>query len=83
MAPANAFLDEMRIMATQEGYKVFNLGGGLGSKEDSLFDFKASFSKDRRDFRVWKYVVDDVIYASLSLKNNVKPNCEFFPRYRL
>jgi hypothetical protein len=65
-APANLFLDEMRLIATEEGYKIFNLGGGLGGQEDSLFNFKASFSKDYRDFRLWRYIVDQHAYDTLS-----------------
>lgn len=80
VAPANVFLDEMRLKATEEGYTIFNLGGGLGSKEDSLFNFKASFSKDFREFKVWKYIVNPEIYNSLITKEKLDPN--FFPAYR-
>lgn len=79
IAPANLFLDEMRVLATEEGYHYFNLGGGLGGQEDSLFTFKASFSKDHRPFSVWKYIVNQDVYDSLS-KN--KPVSNFFPLYR-
>ena len=37
-------IDEMRIRATQEGYKYLNLGGGVGSQKDSLLHFKSKFS---------------------------------------
>ncbi|RKR07179.1 FemAB family protein [Maribacter vaceletii] len=80
VAPANVFLDEMRIKATEEGYSIFNLGGGLGGQEDSLFNFKASFSKDFREFKVWKYIVDQKIYNSLI--SNEKLETTFFPAYR-
>ena len=82
LAPANVFLDEMRIRATEEGYKIFNLGGGLGSKQDSLFDFKSSFSKDYWDFKVWKYIVDQEIYDQLSKRNGSEESNGFFPLYR-
>ena len=77
-APANLFLDEMRLLATEEGYKIFNLGGGLGGQEDSLFNFKASFSKDHRDFRLWRYIVDQKVYETLSKGNEGS----YFPLYR-
>lgn len=77
-APANLFLDEMRLLATAEGYEIFNLGGGLGGKEDSLFNFKSSFSKDYRDFRLWRYVHIQEIYKDLSKGKTA----DFFPRYR-
>ena len=81
IAPANVFLDEMRILATSEGYQYFNLGGGLGSKQDSLFDFKSSFSNDYKDFRVWKYIVNENVYEELS-KPNTGDDSGFFPLYR-
>ncbi|SNR66889.1 FemAB family protein [Maribacter sedimenticola] len=77
-APANLFLDEMRLLATAEGYQIFNLGGGLGGQEDSLFNFKASFSKDHRDFRLWKYIVNNTAYSELSKDKEG----DFFPLYR-
>ncbi|MFX0558416.1 peptidoglycan bridge formation glycyltransferase FemA/FemB family protein [Maribacter sp. CXY002] len=81
IAPANLFLDEMRIRATEEGYTYFNLGGGLGSKEDSLFNFKASFSKNHKEFAVWKYIANQTVYDDLSHKT-AKTNTDFFPLYR-
>ncbi len=82
IAPANLFLDEMRLRATSEGYKIFNLGGGLGGREDSLFNFKASFSKDHHDFKVWKYIVDQKNYDELAQDIPGKEESNFFPLYR-
>jgi len=79
MKPSKLFLDEMRLEATEAGFTYFNLGGGLGSQEDSLFNFKASFSKDFKIFKVWKYVVNQNIYDELSA--NAKDS-GFFPKYR-
>lgn len=79
MKPSKLFLDEMRLLATQEGFTYFNLGGGLGSREDSLFDFKASFSKDFKTFKIWKYIVNEEVYKSLSSDN---VDSDFFPNYR-
>lgn len=81
LAPARLLLDEMRIKATGEGYRFFNLGGGYQSKEDALFDFKASFSDDIKTFSVWRYVVNKDIYDSLKAEKNIK-NTNYFPAYR-
>jgi lipid II:glycine glycyltransferase (peptidoglycan interpeptide bridge formation enzyme) len=80
MKPSKLFLDEMRIEATEEGYAYFNLGGGLGSKEDSLFAFKSSFSKDFKIFKIWKYIVNQEIYNELATDCE---NCNYFPKYRV
>ncbi|MFH6604950.1 peptidoglycan bridge formation glycyltransferase FemA/FemB family protein [Maribacter algicola] len=82
LAPANVFLDEMRVLATNDGYDYFNLGGGLGGREDSLFDFKSSFSNDYRDFKVWKYIVNNEVYNELSKNKIGVDNESFFPLYR-
>lgn len=81
LAPARLLLDEMRIKATGEGYRFFNLGGGYQSKEDALFDFKASFSNDVKTFCVWRYVVNEGVYNALKDKKNIKET-NYFPAYR-
>lgn len=83
IAPANLFLDEMRIRATEQGFEIFNLGGGLGGKQDSLFNFKASFSKDYRDFKVWKYIANESVYHKLCAEKNIVSDENFFPLYRM
>ncbi|WP_262732767.1 MULTISPECIES: peptidoglycan bridge formation glycyltransferase FemA/FemB family protein [Gaetbulibacter] len=79
--PVKMLIDEMRILATNKGYKYLNLGGGLGSKEDSLLRFKKSFSKELETFSLWKYIVNVDAYNKLSSKNEVT-NTNYFPAYR-
>lgn len=86
--PIKLLIDEMRLRATAENYTYFNLGGGLGVREDSLFRFKASFSKDLRPAKFWKYIVNRQVYdelVSLSKKeafDKVTEETDFFPAYR-
>ena len=82
IAPARLFIDEMRLIGTKEGCKFFNLGGGLGSDSDSLFDFKASFSKDHKPFKIWKYIVNKEIYNKLVSEKELPDDLDFFPLYR-
>jgi lipid II:glycine glycyltransferase (peptidoglycan interpeptide bridge formation enzyme) len=79
LKPSKLFLDEMRVRAHKQGYKIFNLGGGLGGEKDSLFEFKASFSKDFRTFKIWKYIVNEEVYNHLSKD---KIDNDYFPKYR-
>ena len=85
--PIKLLIDEMRIRGTQENYSYFNLGGGLGSKEDSLFYFKSGFSKYTLPFKVWKYIVNRNIYEDLVQQRKGIRYCEetlqYFPRYRV
>tara|TARA_R110002072_G_scaffold93780_3_gene207814 strand:+ start:1178 stop:2242 length:1065 start_codon:yes stop_codon:yes gene_type:complete len=78
-------IDQMRLKATEEGYRNFNLGGGLGANEnDSLFRFKSSFSDEYHPFFVWKLITNQKIYKEICKKNNINyKSSTFFPLYRL
>lgn len=86
--PIKLIIDEERIKSTNQEFDYLNLGGGRGSDEDSLFEFKLSFSKHVKEFKIWKYVVDEKAYRMLVEKNLECPleialkNTEFFPAYR-
>lgn len=83
MAPTKLLFDTVRLWATACGAQVFHLGGGLGGREDSLFHFKAGFSKRFHVFRVWKWVVDRPSYTSLCDARGVASDGRgFFPAYR-
>ncbi len=83
-------IDEARAHAADQGAAIFHLGGGLGSKEDSLFHFKAGFSDRKHDFYIWKFIVNSQKYAQLkqikekwNKENQFKYlNENYFPIYR-
>lgn len=79
--PVKILIDEMRIIASKEKYEYLNLGGGLGSTEDSLLRFKMSFSKGLKTFCIWKYIANESIYRNLTEKHTIK-STDFFPAYR-
>ena len=83
-------IDTVRVDATEQGYSYLNLGGGVGSQEDSLFRFKSSFSKDFKDFEVWNYISDEQVYGKLveeKLQQQIpflqEEEIAYFPRYRI
>ncbi|MCK0147061.1 aminoacyltransferase [Arenibacter sp. F26102] len=77
--PIKLLIDEMRIISTQENCKFFNLGGGVGSKEDSLFYFKSSFSNDFKNFTIWKCISDIEKYEALIIEKK-QPDCQIFEK---
>ncbi|WP_435625405.1 GNAT family N-acetyltransferase [Flagellimonas sp.] len=83
LMPTKLLIDEMRIMATELGLDNLNLGGGLSSANDSLLQFKTSYSKNLLDFYVWKLVVIPDIYTNLIEKQGLKNEPDYFPLYRL
>jgi hypothetical protein len=84
-SPAKLLTEEITIIGRELGVKYYNLGGGLGFKEDSLFRWKANFSGLTFDYRSWRYVANQEIYSSLLTKQDIEPDSEvdFFPLYRL
>lgn len=84
-SPLKLLLDRARIYANEMGCNYFHLGGGYSGVDDSLFQFKAGFSKDILDFKVWRKIVNNQVYAELVAKkfNNKIPFSDYFPLYRL
>lgn len=79
-APMKLILDEARLIGNQTGAENLHLGGGVGGDDDdSLFRFKSAFSKNFKQFSVWKYIVQQNIYDDLSKD---KSPTSFFPLYR-
>ena len=79
--PLRLILDEAREQGTTETYDFMNLGGGLGGSEDSLFQFKSTFSKDLKKFKIWNYIVDEKVYQELVTTMNYESK-NYFPSYR-
>ncbi|MDO4559180.1 MAG: hypothetical protein Q4C47_09455, partial [Planctomycetia bacterium] len=76
-------LDDMRRWGSANGYRWLHMGGGVGGRGpgDSLFDFKAGFSRHDFDFLTVRLIVDAAKYARLV---DARPTSDsgFFPRYR-
>ena len=83
LAPSNFLLYKAALWGCHNGYRNFYLGGGVGSREDSLYKFKSSFNRNEpKRFAIGKkiYLKDD--YHNLVLMNNLRIDEEFFPKYR-
>lgn len=87
LAATNLLLYEVACWGCGNGYKTFHLGGGLGSKEDSLFKFKKSFNKNSKTyFSIGKKIFNQDKYDELIEIRNTEIgfeiNSSFFPTYR-
>ncbi|MGB9689571.1 GNAT family N-acetyltransferase [Thermogutta sp.] len=58
-------IDTVRRWGTANGFRWLHLGGGLGARQDSLFQFKSGFSDLRCDYSVINYIVEPEIYNDL------------------
>lgn len=83
-------IDEARIWGSSINAQRLHLGGGVNSREDSLFRFKDGFSNSRHRFYIWKWIALQDAYQDITKTrlqwlheqgNNRKPS-DFFPSYR-
>ncbi len=89
-APDKLLIDEVRLWAAARGYRVLHLGGGVGAREDSLYQFKAGFSDCAHDFLTWRWVVDPAAYRVLCERRSAWDRAQgraaaaddYFPQYR-
>ena len=90
LSPMVLLLETVRRWANENGAHIFHLGGGVGAKSDSLFQFKARFSRQRHQFTTWHWIVAPSAYYELSRqKDRWNSKCglratsaSFFPAYR-
>jgi len=83
-SPSKLLTDEISVMGRRLGKKIFHLGGGVGGKEDSLFEFKKRFSNLQVKDHIWRYINDrkayDAIVAKAGFDLDMQSN--YFPLYR-
>jgi len=85
LSPQKLLLDEVRKIGVKNHMKYLHLGGGFDGKDNSLFDFKSRFSKQRFMFKIWKYIHNKEVYDYLVEKSGKESSSDisFFPLYRL
>jgi hypothetical protein len=89
-APSKLMFDYIRFWAKERGNEVLHLGGGVGGGKDSLYHFKAGFSKQTHTFLTLRLIIDEEKYRHLvelrakSLNAEVEEllSTKFFPAYR-
>lgn len=88
LAPTNLLLYEAALWACRNGYQSLHLGGGVGSRHDSLYEFKKAFNKNGRDmqFCVGKRIFNEEMYKMLvDIRKEETPDWPdtgYFPAYR-
>jgi lipid II:glycine glycyltransferase (peptidoglycan interpeptide bridge formation enzyme) len=85
LSPLKIVWDYIRRDAITRNERWMHLGGGVGGKDDTLFQFKTRFSDLRFSFKTWRYIHDEEAYARLVFKKfaNQVPPSSFFPLYRI
>ena len=82
-APTNFMLWQICNFGIENRFETFHLGGGVGSKEDSLFKFKKAFNRnENKQFAIGRAVFNKERYSQLVKCRNDIENQGFFPLYR-
>lgn len=88
LAPSNLLLYKAALWGCEQGFKIFHLGGGVGSGEDNLYKFKAAFNKNSDyQFSIGKQIFNQAVYDELvkirrESDASFDENSSYFPVYR-
>ena len=90
LSPSKVMFDDVRQWGSRNGYATMHLGGGLGGREDALFQFKRKFSPRTHMFRTGSWILDEAKYRSLDAENRTRlaeagieaGEISYFPAYR-
>ena len=83
LAPNNLIVYNAAIWGHENGYKSFHLGGGVGSKDDTLLRYKKTFYKgERNHFFIRKKIISPEKYNYLVNLRGID-NSQYFPQYRV
>lgn len=88
LAPSNLLLYKAALWGSEQGYHTFHLGGGVGSGEDNLYKFKATFNRHSDyQFSIAKMIFDEEKYDALVEERAARDEAfdrksKFFPLYR-
>ena len=82
-------IHELVKWGKENDFQVVHLGGGVGSKEDSLAYFKSGFSDVQAPFRTYRIVIDQERYDAACdvVRNQAKISGsrldeDYFPQFR-
>jgi hypothetical protein len=81
ISPIKSVWNEVRLFGIQNQFHFLHFGGGSGGQDDTLFAFKAQFSKQIFLFKIWKYIHNSEVYEELTQKNHGNLS-DYFPAYR-
>ena len=87
LALTNLIMYEVACWGSENGYQTLHMGGGVGGKEDSLYNFKKGFNKNSAtQFPIGKKIFNKEKYRMLEdirkEKDDFNAETSFFPIYR-
>lgn len=86
-APSKLMFYSIRHWGAETGAKILHLGGGVGGRKDTLYEFKRGFGTHVHEYFTVRVIHDLEVYQRLTRSSNVLCGNEasypdYFPRYR-
>ncbi len=87
LGPSKLMIHEIALASRAAGARILHLGGGVGGRRDSLFEFKAAFSPQRHPYSTFRMVLMEERYREycrLWKKEHGEGalSSDYFPLYR-
>jgi hypothetical protein len=82
LQPSKVILNAARDWGRKHGFGYLHLGGGVGSRDDSLLQFKLGFSRNTHVYKTYRAVVDVAEYSRLTESAFPPDGGDYFPLYR-
>ena len=86
LAPSKLVYDAIRVWGNEIGANTFHLGGSVGGRKDSLYDFKMGFGAQEHVYSTWRHIADQKSYDNLcgiaEQQAGKEQNTSYFPKYR-
>lgn len=85
LQPSKLITHVARDWGRQNNYKILHLGGGVGAKLDSLYEYKKGFSSQELLFKTYRLITNAKEYSKLVSNiglNEDDLDSDFFPLYR-
>ena len=85
LQPSKAIIHVAREWGRNQDYKFLHLGGGVGAKLDTLYEYKKGFSSEELDFKTHRVITNLEKYKVLARESeyiDMNMNLDFFPIYR-
>lgn len=82
-SPSKLLINALRLWGIERGHHTLNLGGGVGAKQDGLFDFKIRLSKKVANFSTFNQILLPETYEALTQSQDQRDQgIDYFPIYR-
>ncbi|MDR1562633.1 MAG: GNAT family N-acetyltransferase [Dysgonamonadaceae bacterium] len=84
LSPLKYVRDEIRRYGIRSGFHYLHMGGGVGSRSDSVYGFKSQFSRSELLFKTWRYIHLPDVYDEMTRRRGIDntQGADFFPLYR-